>query len=100
MTLERLSMPRITTSKEAPLSEQLLRRICNEFIEMPGLRLTREQAQRLWGLDAPTCDASLNYLVESKFLTELEGSRYARLTDGPLAGLPPFRLARVYASSR
>jgi hypothetical protein len=30
---------------------------------MPGLRLTRAQARRLWGLDSQTCDAALAELV-------------------------------------
>ena len=33
-----------------PLSE-LLGRIRGEYLEMPGLKLTLAQAQRLWGLD-------------------------------------------------
>src|SRR5262245_7291557 len=35
--------------------ESLLRRIEGEYLEMPGLQLTREQAQRLWVLDCDTC---------------------------------------------
>jgi len=37
------------------LSEQVLQRICAEYVEMPGLRLSRKQAQRLWGLDDNGC---------------------------------------------
>ena len=32
----------------------LVHRVRGEFLEMPGLRLTRAQAQRLWGLDEET----------------------------------------------
>jgi hypothetical protein len=39
-----------------------------EYIEMPGLRLTTAQAQRLWGLDRAACDALLGALVDAKFL--------------------------------
>ena len=39
--------------------EDVLRRIQGEYIEMPGLRLTVAQAQRLWGLDRAVCDAVL-----------------------------------------
>ena len=46
------------------LSEQLLRRICGEFSEMPGLRLTRPQARRLWNLDDETCARILDLLVD------------------------------------
>ena len=28
--------------------DSILRRICGEYLEMPGLRLTQPQAQRLW----------------------------------------------------
>lgn len=60
--------------------EQLLRRIRGEYLEMPGLRLTREQAQRLWALDRQTCAAVLEFLVDQKFLTRAPDGTYARLT--------------------
>ena len=43
-------------------------RIKNEFEEMPGLCLTRTQAQKLWGLDAPACDDTLDALVSEGYL--------------------------------
>jgi hypothetical protein len=46
----------------------LLRRIRAEYREMPGLTLTVPQAQRLWSLDANTCHAALDALVEAHFL--------------------------------
>lgn len=61
---------------------KLLRRIWNEYLEMPGLRLTSQQAQRLWALDADTCSAVLESLVELKFLRRGPEGRYFRLTDG------------------
>ena len=40
----------------APLADaKLLGKIWNEYAEMPGLRLTREQAQRLWAINAQLC---------------------------------------------
>jgi len=65
----------------------LLRRIWNEYMEMPGLRLTSQQAQRLWALDADTCRAVLESLVELKFLRRGREGRYFRLTDGHPGGL-------------
>ena len=62
--------------------EEILRRICGEYLEMPGLRLKREQAQRLWGLDEATCAQLLDVLVEKGFLCRLTGGAYGRLTDG------------------
>ena len=45
-----------------------LRRVKGEYLEMPGLRLTPAQAQRLWGLDRESCQALLGALVDAKFL--------------------------------
>ena len=48
--------------------EDVLRRVQGEYLEMPGLRLTTAQAQRLWGLDRAACDAVLDapeFLVRS-----------------------------------
>jgi hypothetical protein len=35
---------------------------------MPGLKLTVQQAQRLWGIDRLTCEAVIAELTESRFL--------------------------------
>jgi hypothetical protein len=45
-----------------------LQLIRGEYLEVPGLRLTREQAQRLWGLDPVTVEALFAALVDAKFL--------------------------------
>jgi hypothetical protein len=45
---------------------------------MPGLQLTRSQAQRLWGLDAARCDALLGALVDVQFLRRTAGGAYVR----------------------
>ena len=72
--------------------EHMLCRIRGEFLEMPGLRLTHRQAQRLWGLDQHTCTQLLDSLIGDKFLRRTNDGRYARLTDGPVAA-PPLRMA-------
>jgi hypothetical protein len=46
----------------------LLDRIRGEFREMPGLRVTLPQAQRLWQLEAADCEAALHALVHEGFL--------------------------------
>jgi hypothetical protein len=43
-------------------------RIRAEYLEMPGLCLTRRQMRRLFVLDAGTCDAAVDELVRSGFL--------------------------------
>lgn len=63
-------------------SDEILRRIQSEFLEMPGLRLTCAQAQRLWALDGETCRELLERLVDAKFLAQPERGMYGRLTDG------------------
>jgi hypothetical protein len=55
----------------------LINRVRSEFIEMPGLRLRLEQAQRLWNLDRPSCEIVLRSLVEAEFLRQY-GDRYSR----------------------
>jgi hypothetical protein len=69
--------------------EEMLRRISGEYLEMPGLRLTCEQAQRLWGLDHDTCSELLTELVRSSFLARSHDGRYARVADGAVAGPRP-----------
>ena len=59
----------------------LLRRIRGEFREMPGLRLSLEQAMRLWSLDRATCVDVLDRLKTTKFL-ELDPNGRYRLAHG------------------
>jgi hypothetical protein len=56
----------------------VLGRVRGEYIEMPGLRLTSAQAQRLWGLDRAACDALLGALVEAKFLLRTRDGAFVR----------------------
>ena len=69
--------------------DDVLQRIQGEFVEMPGLRLTAPQAQRLWGLERDVCIALLGALVDARFLTRtpdgafvrVDGARPARSSD-------------------
>ena len=54
--------------------QNVIERVRGEFNEMPGLRLTPEQAARLWGLDAGSCNQVLRSLVSSSFLRWSAGS--------------------------
>ena len=56
------------TPEPARTTDEVLRRVQGEFLEMPGLRLTEAQARRLWGLDEALCGALLAALVDAKFL--------------------------------
>lgn len=62
----------------------LIERICAEYLEMPGLRVTTKQASRLWGADPTQCQTVLDALVESGFLLARRDGLYVRATDGKL----------------
>ena len=59
-------------------SGECLRLIRAEYLEMPGLNLTRSQVQRLLGLDCVTCDSLLCTLVDAGFLRRTRDERYVR----------------------
>jgi hypothetical protein len=54
----------------------LLRTVRAEYREMPGLRLTLRQAQRLWNLDSITCEAILDFLESTRFLRRTSDQSY------------------------
>ncbi len=65
--------------------QNALKRVQGEYLEMPGLRLTTAQAQRLWGLDQSLCTALLGALVEAKFLLRTRDGAFVR-SDTVLTG--------------
>jgi hypothetical protein len=60
-------------------TDDVVRRVKGEYLEMPGLRLTEPQARRLWGLDAASCGALLRTLVETKFLFRTRDGAFMRV---------------------
>jgi hypothetical protein len=50
-----------------PPIHETLARIRAEYVDMPGLNLTRAQAQRLFHVDSHTCDELLRALVDAGF---------------------------------
>ena len=58
--------------------ESLLGRIRAEYWEMPGLKLTPGQAQRLWSLDRESCDALFNDLIGAGFLSRTRDGAFVR----------------------
>ena len=65
-------------SAQQQTPDDVLRRVQGEFNEMPGLRLTAPQAQRLWGLDRAACDSLLGALVDAKFLLRTRDGAFVR----------------------
>ena len=62
--------------------DALLRRARGEYREMPGMRLTIEQAMRLWSVDRQACETVLNSLVASHYLQVDEFGRYRKAHCG------------------
>jgi hypothetical protein len=58
--------------------DEILRRVQGDFLEMPGLRLTADQAQRLWNLDRLVCEALLEALIDAHFLVRLRDGAVMR----------------------
>lgn len=58
------------------VNDALLQRIRAEFLEMPGLRLTQQQAERLWQLDAPTSTVVFDLLTGSRFLRRTDDGAF------------------------
>ena len=62
--------------------DDIVRRIQAEYREMPGLRLTPAQAQRLWNLNRGTCEAALARLVDRRFLFETTDGAFVLFDSG------------------
>lgn len=56
----------------------LVRRVRGEFLDMPGMRLTLLQAQRLFGLRIDICERILSELVREGFLRRSNGAAFTR----------------------
>ena len=70
------------TPESIRANDDVLRRVQGEFLEMPGMRLTEAQARRLWNLDAASCQALLNALVDAKFLFRTRDGAFMRVEQG------------------
>lgn len=56
----------------------LVARVRAEFLEMPGLRLSFEEATRLWGMDAAVCRTVVESLVQASFLRRAHDGTFLR----------------------
>jgi hypothetical protein len=64
------------------MTMSLEERVRGEFLEMPGLRLTLQQASRLWALDAVTSAHVLDRLTSAGFLVRTREGAYLRTSVG------------------
>ncbi|HET9831081.1 MAG TPA: hypothetical protein VFP91_05215 [Vicinamibacterales bacterium] len=58
--------------------QQVVNRIRAEFVEMPDLKLTIEEIQRLCDVNRSLCEAAIESLVQAQFLYETSDRRYTR----------------------
>ena len=66
-------------------TQNLISRIRAEFLEMPGMRLTIQQVERLFGIERILCQTVLDSLVDEKFLCVTPAGLYGRLTEGDVS---------------
>jgi hypothetical protein len=66
----------------------ILIRIRAEYLEMPGLHLTLDQMQRLFGVERTLCEQVIDALVAMQFLRVKPNGAYARVTDGAVYPRP------------
>ena len=59
-----------------------VRLVRSEYSEMPGLHLSKKQAQRLWSLDPESCDVIFQELEASHFLRRMQNDCYVRADVG------------------
>ena len=72
----------VTSTPLGPRAADIARLIDAEFDEMPGMRLTVDQAMRMWSLDRKTCSDVLSSLVDARFLQQDPNGRYKKAHAG------------------
>jgi hypothetical protein len=73
-----------------------LQLVRSEYLEMPGLSLTKRQVQRLWNLDPATCELLLAALIDVKFLRLTPDGAYVR-ADSDIRSFDEFSYAVAVA---
>jgi len=81
-------------SNGAPLAA-LLQQVREEYGKMPGLKLTKPQAMRLFGVAPSVCAAMLRALVMENFLSRAGDGLFVRST----LELQPFTQERAPAGA-
>ena len=71
-------MSSVSTMNREDTMTDWLHLVRAEYHEIPGLHLTRLQVQRLWNLDASTCEAFLEALETDKVLPRTRTGAYVK----------------------
>lgn len=58
--------------------QDALFRIQTDYVQMPQMKLTPRQVQRLWSLSAEICERALSSLVMKGFLVQSSDGSYVR----------------------
>jgi hypothetical protein len=61
--------------------QDVIVRIRAEYLEMPDMQLTGQQVERFFGMERAVCEAVLDSLVDTQFLSVRPDGAYALLTD-------------------
>jgi hypothetical protein len=64
-----------------PSYRQAFDRIRADYLEMPGMRLTATQVQRLSGVELSVCRLVLDDLVRARFLSAGRDGSYSRAAE-------------------
>ena len=69
---------------EVPVEDigEWIRLVQAEYAEMPGLHLSKRQAQRLWQLDPQSADVVFDALESAHFLRRTPKNMYVRADIG------------------
>jgi len=79
--------------RPAPSARESTRVIRGEFLEVPGLHLTRAQIQRLWDLECDACTDVLEALLRERCLQINADGRYFRnIPRRSAPRIEPFRI--------
>ena len=70
------------TTLQQPRIAHLCERITAEYLEMPGLSLTKSQMQRLWSLEAIVCDTLIEALVSEGVVRKTLMGTYMSVRSG------------------
>lgn len=78
---------------ETPPILETLVRLQTEWMQMPQLKITRRQAQRLWSLSNEVCETAFETLIRRGFLVQAPDGAYmrhafVRMSGAAAAGSP------------
>jgi hypothetical protein len=82
---------------ETPQILETLVRMQTEWIEMPQLKITRRQAQRLWNLSNDVCETAFATLIRKGFLVQAPDGAYVRHAYVRMSGAMAARTGRSAA---